>query len=709
MKRNGKYYCVYAVLVSTVFLLHSAEAGTSKDLAGTEINMRKGVAATHEGTELAVQELSRLLEGISAYEYGQSRKPLVEVSDLLRTMQASKQCSREIERLFLVFLRSDATLASKQFVCHNLSILGSEQSIPTLSAMLIEPETSDMSQYALERIPGLAVNEALRNALHKTAGKARIGIINTLGVRRDNAAVGELNSLLDDVDSEVVRSAITSLGKIGSLDAAWSLDRAKSKLTRDFHRNWGHACLACADKLVADSKTEYGLAICRELYSRHEAPAIRFAALKRLTAQGNSVSLVLDAITGEDPFLGNRSLQLVREFPGVTATRAFVEKLPKLSWFKQALLLCALGDRGDEAALPAVRAATKDRNQHVRIEALRALAKLGDASCVMFLAEVAATTDGLEQEVARESLCHLEDPGVDKTILSSVSRAGLGSKVELIRCIGQRNIGAAAEILVEFVSRETDSGVRLESIKALGLVCDEENLPDLISLFSSVKNDAERNEAEKTLLCVCQQTNAESGRTDAIVAALLRFELPSAKYSLVRVLGKMGDSNALPAIRDALNSDDDRMKTTAIRALSRWPSAEPLADLRRVAAGSDSEHRLLALRGFINLIGQPSTRPEAETARLYSDALSLSSRYEEKKLILSGLANVKSVEALKIAGACLDNEAMRAEAAAAVVKICRAIKSSEPAQAKIMLRKVISLSVSDATSREATEIIAELK
>src|SRR5207244_1485934 len=102
---------------------------------------------------------------------------------------------REIEQKFIAFLKSDATLAGKDFICKQLSVMGSEASVPVLTTLLQDPKTADMARYALERIPGAAVDRALRDALPKSTGKTRIGIVNTLGERRDAAAVGTLRPL----------------------------------------------------------------------------------------------------------------------------------------------------------------------------------------------------------------------------------------------------------------------------------------------------------------------------------------------------------------------------------------------------------------------------------------------------------------------------------------------------------------------------------
>ena len=46
-----------------------------------------------------------------------------------------------------------------------------------------------MARYALERIPAAAAAAALRDALPKLTGTLKVGVIGSLGVRRDAASV----------------------------------------------------------------------------------------------------------------------------------------------------------------------------------------------------------------------------------------------------------------------------------------------------------------------------------------------------------------------------------------------------------------------------------------------------------------------------------------------------------------------------------------
>jgi hypothetical protein len=102
-----------------------------------------------------ISELEQLLSKCSTYDYGQNRECMVDMSDFIKSAYGSPAALKKIETILDTFLQSDATLASKQFVCKQLSIMGSEQSVPVLNDMLKNADTADMARYALERIPYL--------------------------------------------------------------------------------------------------------------------------------------------------------------------------------------------------------------------------------------------------------------------------------------------------------------------------------------------------------------------------------------------------------------------------------------------------------------------------------------------------------------------------------------------------------------------------
>jgi hypothetical protein len=163
-------------------------------------------------------------------------------------------------------------------------------------------------------------------------------------------------------------------------------------------------------------------------------------------------------------------------------------------------------------------------------------------------------------------------------------------------------------------------------------------------------------------------------------------------------------------LRTALDSGNAEIRDAAIRALSDWPNAKPAEDLLKVAKTSDNKvHRILALRGFVRLLGLPSERSTAETMQMYKQAMDLTPNTSEKRRVLSGLANVKSPAALEAAASYLDDGSLQQEAEVAVIKIAESIYGSYPDKTKDILQRLIQSSKSDSIRQRARKVIHQIE
>ena len=422
-----------------------------------------------------------------------------------------------------------------------------------------------------------------------------------------------------------------------------------------------------------------------------------------------AIGIVINALKGEDESMQAMGIALVREIPGLEVTKILAKELPNLSVRGQMQLLSALADRGDRIALPAVVTATKAKDQSVRIAALKALGDLGDASSVGLLAKTAASTRGAEQKAARGSLYRLRGPKIDETVLGAIPSAEAKVKVELIRGTGERNIAAGVDALLK-TAKEKESLVRRESIKVLKTIAEPNNLPALVELLVGVQSSSDRREAEKTVTVVAHKISDESKQAEAVLAKLPSVKDQKSRCSLLRVLGKIGDNSGLGVLLAGLKDEIVAVQEACIRALAEWPTADPVADLLKVVQATDNKlHHVLALRGYVRLIGLDSGRPAKETIGMYKQAMSLASDTSEKKMVLSGLANMKSLAALKMASDYLEDKNLQQEAEVAVVKIAEATSGSYPAESKAALEKVSQVSKNDFLRKKAQELANQIK
>ncbi|MBN2592138.1 MAG: HEAT repeat domain-containing protein [Sedimentisphaerales bacterium] len=426
-------------------------------------------------------------------------------------------------------------------------------------------------------------------------------------------------------------------------------------------------------------------------------------------AHDTAVGIVLDILRSNDQDMQAAAIAMVKEMPGTEVTKALAQELPNLSAKSQVQLLSALGDRGDVAARPAVVASVKSEDESVRIAALRALGQLGDDSNVELLAQSAAGAGGAEQKAARDSLYRLRGSNVDKVILAAIPKAEAKTKVELISSVGQRNITAGVAALLE-TAKDSDRKVRIESLRTLKVVAGPENLPALVELLINAKSSIDRTEAVKMIAAVAHRIEDKNRQAASVLAALPSVKETVARCALLDVLGRIGDNSALPVLIAALKDENVDIQTAAIRALADWPTPEPAAEMMKVAENSSNKvHRILALRGFVRLLGLADGRPADETIEMYKKAMSLAPDAGEKKKVLSGLATTKSLAAMQMAGGYLDDQMLSVEAGAAVINIVGDIYADYPEQAKNMLNRIIKTTKSDSLHQQAQELINSIE
>ena len=152
---------------------------------------------------------------LAAYDFGRDSSATTTIANLVAASFGNPDERRELAFRLAEVLKSGAPRGAKDCACRQLSIIGTEAEVPMLAGLLADENLSHMARYALERIPGPAAPEAMRQALGKVKGKLLVGVINSLGNRRLASAVDNLAPLLSDADPAVAQAAAAALGKIG--------------------------------------------------------------------------------------------------------------------------------------------------------------------------------------------------------------------------------------------------------------------------------------------------------------------------------------------------------------------------------------------------------------------------------------------------------------------------------------------------------------
>lgn len=110
------------------------------------------VFESHIWENYKAPELNQILDKITKYKKGDNRQYLQDVSNYIIRNGNNKIVLSEIEDQLIVFLGSDASPDSKNFVCREISVFGSDKAIPVLMELQKNDKTADMSKFAIERI-----------------------------------------------------------------------------------------------------------------------------------------------------------------------------------------------------------------------------------------------------------------------------------------------------------------------------------------------------------------------------------------------------------------------------------------------------------------------------------------------------------------------------------------------------------------------------
>jgi HEAT repeat protein len=370
------------------------------------------------------------------------------------------------EDRLLAVLRADASPQEKSDACRELARIGSRQAVPALAPLLADETLSHMARFALEPIADPAVDEAFRDALGKVKGQLLVGIISSIGVRKDPAAVQPLAEFLTDSDPAVAQAAAHALGGIGGT--------AVPVLEGVLSASSGANQLAVCDGLLRCAEATSGaaaLAIYDKLRALPDLPLqLRVAALRGSIKNGGAggLPLLVEAIRSEAYVPAADAIGISMELTGPEVTRALIGEISEASEPKKILLLQALGCRGDSTALPklSIMAMVTSGSADRRIAALHSIMQFADPSTLPVLAELVKVPEAAIAGEALAGLVGFRGKEADAVLLGLLDDSDPKVRTAVIGAIGQRRIATAIPRLLEEAGN-ADAEVANASSKAL--------------------------------------------------------------------------------------------------------------------------------------------------------------------------------------------------------------------------------------------------
>jgi HEAT repeat protein len=435
------------------------------------------------------------------------------------------------------------------------------------------------------------------------------------------------------------------------------------------------AAIVCAERLLAAGQAAEAAKLCdavrmAKVSEQRQAEAIRGLILAR---GKDGIPLLIETLRSPSRRLANIGLFTARELLDGPAAGdvdiALVEETSRMagggSAEQAALLVKVIADRNADGGAPAGLQATVLRwaasgPQVVRLAALEAIGRTGDASAVDPLVSLAA--DPAVAEAARTALVALPGEAVNRVVIGRLSGADVNLQPILAQVIGARRIPAVAQLQPLVAS--ADPAVRMAAFEALGNVVDLTNLGLLVDAVVKPRDAAEGEAAHKALLTACVRMPERDACAEKLGAAVATAA-GDTKTKLLDIVGEVGGTKALATVKTAAMSGDAALADAATRLLGKWMTADAAPVLLELAAAPIGEKfQTRAIRGYIRIARQFALA-DAERAEMCTKALAAAKDVADRKSVLEILPRYPSPAMLAVAEQAQKQPGLEAEGKAA--------------------------------------------
>jgi len=611
----------------------------------------------------------------------------------------------------IAVLQSEAAQGDKARACQQLAIMGTKEAVAALAALLPDEQLSNYARCGLEPIADPSADDALREALGTLQGKLLIGVVNSIGVRRDPRAVEGLLKLARNRASGAAPEALLALGRLATPEALEELQKTLTAGHAELRPAAAEGCLLAAEAQAAQGKLDAAVALYDAVRGADVPKALREAATGGaiLTRKSAGILLLIETLRSPDKGIFCIGLRAARELHGKDATETLVAELGRLTPDRQALLVVALSDRGDPKALPAILEAIKGGSKLAALAALGVMQRIGNASCVPVLLQAALKDDEELALAAKAALATLPGQEVDADLAARLPQAAGKTRQTLIELAGQRRIEAALPALLP-CAEDADAGIRGAAVAALAVLGGEKQVPGLVNILQKTKDQNERAGIERALTAATARGGAAS--TPRLLP-LAQSADSALRVIALHALACAGGTEALAAVRSALKDKDEAVQDEAVRTLSTWPNkwpedggvAEPLLALAK--SSEKAPHRILALRGYLQYLQAEKKLGNDERLAKVNEVLPLLTRPEEKRLAISVLGAIASPGSLKPLLTFAADPATAQEACSGVLSLAenKDLKGLPKEERQQALQTVVEKAKSAATRKKAQELL----
>jgi len=464
----------------------------------------------------------------------------------------------------------------KSFFISQLQLAGTVEAIPALSAYLSSERLCERASMALQTIGTDAAAKAVLKALPGASQKNLPTIIYALGQMRSKDAVEDISRYVASEDRGLGLIALAALAEIG--------DRSSIKILKnalDVKNPYDKALIASYNLTLAQRLNQSGrigdaIGICKDILKR-KSPGInsgaKASALSVLvdTLGVKSLDYLLSAFDDGDAQVQGAAMNLVATIEGWSITKKFGRKLITSSPGKQIKIAEMLGNRGDKAALDALRKTYAGSEVvEVKIAALKSIVQLDKVDALGDLIDAFKSDQEAVSKTAMSLVMLLPTKEFADTAIKSLPNLSANGQIALIKILADRRVSESFDAVFALTSSE-DSSVCVAAIRALAKLAGPDDLTKIIGIMLNGESELHQSEASRVVRRLCSTRNSDAMSAGPLLAAVKGAKAQQ-QISIIKILPSVGTKPAFEIVKNNIKNSDAKLKDAAIRALAKWPN-----------------------------------------------------------------------------------------------------------------------------------------
>lgn len=393
-----------------------------------------------------------------------------------------------------------------------------------------------------------------------------------------------------------------------------------------------------------------------------ESGEVRLAAMRAIAIHGDASSIeplcqVLETTDNRQERMA--AVETLRRLQGDDVNAALITRLESAPLAIRGALMETLAGRNAVDAVDAIMAQTE--HSELRVAAFRALGHLAPPER---LPELLALLGDLEDDTGRA-----DAESAVVAVCQQMTQAE--GQLEIVKAeYGVLPDGPSADV-TDIVAGKIENGALV--VNASNAVFGDP-APNAVK---QLRVDYKQNGASATKTVNENRTLTLHARALSPTAvAMLSDALETAvsadeEVSLVRILSRLGGTDAYQLVVARVDAADSAVRDGAIRALANWPDAAAIDKLTEIFVATDASetaHRMETLRGCVRLLRQEEL-PPSEVLDVYARLVEAAQTDGERRLILAGLGDVSAAETVPLVMALLEGADVQAEADMALQRI----------------------------------------